>query len=83
MTTRTNIEFLADGGVTLRGWLYVPGGEPVQRPAITMTHGFAGVKEHGIEPFAQAFADAGFVVLLHDHRNFGASEGLPRHDIDP
>jgi fermentation-respiration switch protein FrsA (DUF1100 family) len=24
------------------------------------------VKEHGIEPFAQAFAEAGFVVLLHD-----------------
>jgi dienelactone hydrolase len=23
------------------------------------------------------------VVLLHDHRNFGASDGTVRHDIDP
>ena len=26
-------------------------------PAITMAHGFAGVKEHGLERFARAFAD--------------------------
>jgi fermentation-respiration switch protein FrsA (DUF1100 family) len=48
-----------------------------------MAHGYAGVKEHGIERFAQAFAEAGFVVLLHDHRGFGASDGVPRHDVDP
>jgi len=48
-----------------------------------MAHGYAGVKEHALEPFARAFAEAGFVVLLHDHRGFGASEGTPRHDIDP
>jgi dienelactone hydrolase len=40
-------------------------------------------KEQGIEPFARAFAEAGFVVLLHDHRNFGASDGAIRHDVDP
>jgi hypothetical protein len=48
-----------------------------------MAHGYAGVKEHGIEPFAKVFAENGFVVLLHDHRNFGASDGEPRQDIDP
>ena len=72
MVTRTDVEFEADGGVKLRGWLYVPEGHG-RRPAITMAHGYAGTKEHGIEPFAKAFADAGFVVLLHDHRGFGAS----------
>ena len=50
-------------------------------PAISMAHGYAGVKEHGLERFAHAFAEAGFVV--HDHRNFGASDGAVRHDIDP
>jgi uncharacterized protein len=41
------------------------------------------VKEHGLERFARAFAEAGFVVLVHDHRNFGSSDGAIRHDIDP
>jgi fermentation-respiration switch protein FrsA (DUF1100 family) len=48
-----------------------------------MCHGFAGVKEHGLERFARAFAEAGIVVLVHDHRNFGSSDGTPRYDIDP
>jgi fermentation-respiration switch protein FrsA (DUF1100 family) len=48
-----------------------------------MAHGFAGVKEHGLERFAQVFSAAGFVVLVHDHRGFGASDGSPRSDIDP
>ncbi|WP_155908917.1 MULTISPECIES: alpha/beta fold hydrolase [unclassified Mycolicibacterium] len=79
---RQDVEFRTEGGVTLRGWLFVPDG-PGPHPAITMAHGFAGVKEHGLERFARVFADAGFVVLVHDHRGFGASDGLPRNDIDP
>ncbi|MEX3968197.1 alpha/beta hydrolase [Paraburkholderia sp. EG286B] len=82
MVQRSEVEFEVDGGVKLRGWLFVPQGEG-RRPAITMAHGYAGVKEHGLEPFARLFAEAGFVVLLHDHRGFGASEGTPRQDIDP
>jgi fermentation-respiration switch protein FrsA (DUF1100 family) len=82
MVQRQDVEFPAEGGVTLRGWLFVPDG-PAPHPAITMAHGFAGVKEHGLERFARAFADAGFVVLVHDHRGFGASDGAPRFDIDP
>jgi fermentation-respiration switch protein FrsA (DUF1100 family) len=86
VTTRSNVEFEADGGVKLRAWLFEPGREQSsggRRPAITMAHGYAGVKEHGIEPFARVFAEAGIVVLLHDHRGFGASEGHPRQDVDP
>jgi uncharacterized protein len=79
---RQNVEFIAEGDVTLRGWLFVPDGSG-PHPAITMAHGFAGVKEHGLERFARAFANAGFVVLVHDHRGFGASDGSPRSDVDP
>ncbi len=61
----------------------VPAGGPGPHPGITMAHGFAGVKEHGLERFARFFADAGFVVLVHDHRGFGASDGSPRFDVDP
>lgn len=82
MVQRQDVEFPGEGGVTLRGWLFQP--NAVGRyPAITMAHGFAGVKEHGLERFAWAFAQAGFSVLVHDHRGFGASDGSPRFDIDP
>ena len=82
MINKLDVEFSGEGGVTLRGWLFVPEGNG-RRPAVSMCHGFAGVKEHRLEPFARAFAEAGFIVLVHDHRNFGASEGTPRQDIDP
>ena len=45
---------------------------------MTMAHGFAGVKEHGLQRFAEVFAEAGFVVLVHDHRGFGSSGGSLR-----
>jgi hypothetical protein len=79
---RQDVEFAVEGGVALRGWLFVPD-SPGPHPGITMAHGFAGVKEHGLQRFAQVFADAGFVVLVHDHRGFGASDGEPRFDVDP
>jgi dienelactone hydrolase len=82
MAERKNIEFGVEGGVTLRGWLFVPGAKG-PAPAITMAHGYAGVKEHSLERFARAFAEAGFVVLVHDHRHFGASGPAERGDVDP
>lgn len=82
MVERKDVAFEADGGVTLHGWLFLPDG-PGPHPAITMAHGYAAVRDHGLEPFARAFAEDGFVVLLHDHRTFGASDGEPRQDVDP
>jgi fermentation-respiration switch protein FrsA (DUF1100 family) len=84
MPQKQAIEFTGESGATLRGWFFLPDGAAgAPYPAISMCHGFAAVKEHRLEPFAQAFARAGFAVLLHDHRNFGASDGEPRQDIDP
>src|SRR4029453_6868117 len=82
MTERVDVAFEGEDGVILRGWLYKPEGGG-RRGAITMADGFAAVKEHGLDNFARAFAAAGFIVLVHDHRNFGASDGTPRNDIDP
>ena len=82
MVQRQDVEFTAEGGVTLRGWLFVPD-VPGPRPAITMAHGYAGVRDHGLERFARVFAEDGFVVLVHDHRGFGVSDGEPRRDVDP
>ncbi|MDR3574433.1 MAG: alpha/beta hydrolase [Anaerolineaceae bacterium] len=82
MVSKIETRIPTDGGIDLGAWLFLPEGEGVH-PAITMAHGFAGTREHGIARFAQAFAAAGFVVLLHDHRNFGTSGGERRGDIDP
>jgi hypothetical protein len=83
MTIRSEVRFRADDGLELGASLYLPKRDGQPCPAITMAHGYAGVKQHGITRFADAFADAGFVVLLHDHRTVGVSDGEPRQDIDP
>jgi hypothetical protein len=82
MVSKLSVRIPADDGVELGAWLFVPAGAGTH-PAVTMAHGFAGIMEHGREPFAQAFAAAGFVVLVHDHRNFGTSGGEPRNDVNP
>ncbi len=79
---KLDVTIPAEGGIELGAWLFLPEGDGI-RPAITMAHGFGGTREHGLERFAQAFAAAGFVVLVHDHRNFGMSGGDLRGDIDP
>jgi fermentation-respiration switch protein FrsA (DUF1100 family) len=83
MFTKKDVRFPAEGGIELSAWLYIPQGQQQPLPAITMAHGYAGTKYHGIDAFAEAFAKAGFVVLLHDHRGFGDSGGQPRHDVNP
>jgi uncharacterized protein len=83
MVQRRNVQFEVEGGDRLRGWLFLPPKAAGPGPAISLAHGYAGVKEHGLERFARAFAEAGFVALVHDHRNFGTSDGAVRCDIDP
>jgi uncharacterized protein len=82
MISKLDVRVPAEGGIGLGAWLFLPKGDGTH-PAITMAHGFAGTREHGLEHFARAFATAGFVVLVHDHRNFGTSGGDLRGDVDP
>ena len=82
MDLKLDVRVPAEGRIELGAWLFLPEGDGIH-PAITMAHGFAGTREHGLERFAQAFAAAGFVVLVHDHRNFGTSGGDLRGDVDP
>jgi len=80
---RTDVEFLTEDAVRLRGWLYRP--ESVARacPCIVMAHGFSATKEMYLDDFALAFAQGGFAVLVYDNRNLGASDGAIRGEIDP
>jgi fermentation-respiration switch protein FrsA (DUF1100 family) len=67
----------------LRGWHYRPDRGSGPWPTIVMAHGFSAVKEMYLDRFAEAFAAAGLAALVFDNRNFGASEGEPRQEIDP
>ncbi len=79
---RRDIEFDAEG-VTLRGWFYRAEGASGRAPTVVMAHGFSAVKEMYLDSFAEVFAAAGINALVFDNRNFGASDGEPRLEIDP
>jgi hypothetical protein len=79
---RRDVEFDAEG-VTLRGWHYVPDGAGGPVPTIVMAHGFSATKEMYLDRFAESFAANGMAALVFDNRNFGASDGEPRQEIDP
>ncbi|MFK0007875.1 alpha/beta hydrolase [Paenarthrobacter sp. NPDC090520] len=78
---RRNVEFDSDQG-KVRGWWYAGCGRGA-RPVIVMAHGFSGVKEQYMDRYAEAFASAGLSVLVFDQPHFGASDGLPRYEVDP
>ena len=70
-------------GVKLRGRLY-HGSDEARSPVVVMAPGFsATVSEMAADRYAEAFADAGLRVLLFDNPSFGASDGEPRHEIEP
>lgn len=68
-------------GEQLAAYLYRPR-DPGRSPCIVMAHGFCGTRDDGLPPYAEAFCDAGYVVVLFDYRHFGASTGQPRQLLD-
>jgi uncharacterized protein len=79
---RKDISFTTTDGTTLRGWHYVPDA-PGKHPTIVLAHGFSAVKEMYLDKYAEAFARVGLASIVYDNRNFGASDGEPRQEIDP
>jgi pimeloyl-ACP methyl ester carboxylesterase len=47
-----------------------------------MAHGWSATRDDALSGYAEAFRDAGFVVILFDYRHFGASTGEPRQLLD-
>ena len=68
--------------VELAGRLYLPDGEE-PHPVVVMSHGFSGLMDMGLDPYARAFQVAGLACLVYDHRNFGDSGGSIRQEVDP
>jgi len=75
-----DVTFRAEDGVELSGRIHAPAAGGAR--GIVMCHGFGGVQSQ-IDHYAAYFADAGFSVLIYDHRGFGLSGGQPRHEVDP
>ena len=63
--------------------MYRPQNTAQRWPVVVMAGGFSIVKEMHLPQYAEAFAGAGLCVLLFDFRNLGASDGLPRQELNP
>jgi pimeloyl-ACP methyl ester carboxylesterase len=69
-------------GEQLAAYLYRPDSTDKDLPCVVMAHGFSATRDDGLPPYAEAFRDAGFAVVLFDYRHFGASTGEPRQLLD-
>ena len=89
-----NVAFPSQGA-TLRGRLYIRQEGPDRRrapnqdasrqvaPIVIMAHGTSATITMVADRYAEVLHEAGFAVLLYDHRNFGISDGEPRGEINP
>ena len=59
------------------GDLYLPDScsDGDRLPAVVLCHGFSGIREILLPPYAELFAQNGFAALVFDYRGFGDSEG--------
>jgi uncharacterized protein len=75
--TRSQTRIPAPAGEALDAWIYLPDG-PGPHPTVVLAHGIGGIKAAGLAPFAERFADDGYLAVVFDYRHWGASSGHPR-----
>jgi alpha-beta hydrolase superfamily lysophospholipase len=75
------VEFPSEGAV-LRGRLYRASASSAE-PIVIMANGTSATIRMSADHYAERFHEAGFSVLLYDHRNLGASGGEPRFEVNP
>ncbi|WP_433755711.1 alpha/beta hydrolase [Nocardia sp. CA-135398] len=82
-TARHDVRFESGEG-WCGAWLYLPAGATATNPApiIVLAHGFGGIKEMGLDRYAERFLDEGYACLVFDYRHFGDSSGEPRELVD-
>ena len=77
---REDVTF-ASQDVCCRAWHYRAAGAG-RAPCVVIAHGFDGVREQGLDAYAERFAAAGMASLVFDYRCFGSSDGEPRQLVD-
>ena len=78
---REGVKVPTGDGTELDAWWYPSGRD--DSPSVVLSHGFSAIKAMGLDRFAKQFREAGMNCLVYDHRGYGASGGLPRHESDP
>lgn len=63
--------------------MYLPKGAGDKPPVVIMGHGIGAQKDMSLPKYAEKFASNGIAVFAFDYRNFGGSDGLPRHWVSP
>ena len=77
-----NIEFTSQDSI-LRGRLYLPTDKSEKYPVVVMAHGFTTtINGMTADNYAEKCREAGYALLLYDHRNLGISDGEPRQEIN-
>ncbi|RKP47187.1 alpha/beta fold hydrolase [Pararobbsia silviterrae] len=69
-------------GERCAGTLLLPAGR-ARPPVIVMAHGFGAPRAAGLLAFAERFVAEGYAAYVFDYRNFGDSDGEPRHWVSP
>ena len=84
---RRDVEFKTGDGVTLRGWFYTSSSSSGKLPCIVLCHGWASLKEFGLDEVCERFiTNLSTTALVYDHRSWGSSDaapGQPRQEIIP
>lgn len=78
--TRKDVTFSSQG-TDCSAWLYTTESDS-KAPIIVMAHGLGGTKEMGLDDYAEKFAKAGYSCFLFDYKNFGASGGEERQNLN-
>lgn len=78
MIKTLQVDFLSEN-TRVVGTVYLPESYAVnsKMPGIILCQGFAGTKEMLLPPYAEKFAENGYIVLTFDYRGFGGSDGEP------
>jgi len=82
MKTLSIDSMFESGGEYCAGTLLLPA-SVTRPPIVIMANGFGGIRTAALPDLAQHFVADGFAVYLFDYRNFGDSEGQPRHWVSP
>lgn len=81
-TYRRTTVSIPSGDSFCSAWFYLPDGVS-SPPVVVLGHGMGATHEMRLDAFAERFAARGIACIAFTYRNFGASGGDRRQEVDP